>query len=53
VVALWLNYTNSVSLAVSLAVIGGNAGITKKTTVTFELFVGYCVGKHCVAAGVY
>ena len=45
VVAIWIVYTNSVSLAVSFAVIGGNvAGFTKKTTVTFILFLGYCAG---------
>ncbi|PMD47908.1 MFS general substrate transporter [Hyaloscypha variabilis F] len=45
VVSLWLTYTNSVSLAVSFAVLGGNVtGFTKKNTVTFLLFVGYCSG---------
>ncbi len=45
VVALWATFTFSVVLAVSFAVIGGNvAGTTKKITVTFVLFVGYCAG---------
>ncbi|KAJ5518797.1 hypothetical protein N7453_001219 [Penicillium expansum] len=45
VVAVWIIYTNSASLAVSFSVISGNvAGFTKRTTVTFLLFIGYCVG---------
>jgi hypothetical protein len=41
VVSVWIIYTNSASLAVSFSVIGGNvAGYTKKTTVTFLLFLG-------------
>lgn len=45
VVSLWIIYTNSVGLSVSFAVIGGNvAGATKKATVTFLLFLGYCAG---------
>lgn len=45
VISVWIIYTNSLSLAVSFAVIGGNvAGFTKKTTVTFILFLGYCAG---------
>jgi hypothetical protein len=45
VVSIWIIYTNSVSLAVSFAVLGGNVtGFTKKNTVTFLLFVGYCTG---------
>lgn len=42
VVSVWIIYTNSASLAVSFSVIGGNvAGYTKKTTVTFLLFLGW------------
>ncbi|CAK7221421.1 hypothetical protein SEUCBS140593_004561 [Sporothrix eucalyptigena] len=45
VIALWATYTFSVTLALSFAVIGGNVvGTTKKITVTFLLFVGYCAG---------
>lgn len=41
VVAVWIIYTNSASLAVSFSVISGNvAGFTKRTTVTFLLFIG-------------
>ncbi|KAJ5104234.1 hypothetical protein N7532_004763 [Penicillium argentinense] len=50
--AIWIVYTNAASLAVSFSVVGGNvAGFTKKTTVTFLLFLGYCTGNiiapHC------
>ncbi|KAJ5899885.1 hypothetical protein N7495_004629 [Penicillium taxi] len=45
VVSIWIIYTNSASLAVSFSVIGGNVvGFTKKTTTTFVLFLGYCIG---------
>ncbi|KAJ5884635.1 hypothetical protein N7495_009145 [Penicillium taxi] len=45
VVSIWIVYTNSASLAVSFSVIGGNvAGFSKRTTVTFVLFLGYCIG---------
>jgi ACS family allantoate permease-like MFS transporter len=45
VAAIWMAYTHTLSLAVSFSVIGGNVtGFSKKTTVTFLLFVGYCAG---------